>query len=260
MGRRSMRVLASAAILVIPMAQAQSTGPLARVDVGGSYSALSGGYSSWQSLYVRASLPDGSGANYAEAVRRMAFDQSATLVSVGRVHDLNPDWMASGFFTVSEGGDFVPYSKWDVSVTRKLLPNRSLLVTGGLSRSVNHHGYRDEAVLASVTWFPIDPWMLEAGVRSNTSNPGSVSGERYWGVVGWRQAQQREITARFETGQEGWSVLGSQADVVGFRSQLYNLVWSEWLGEREGVKVTVEHYDNPYYRRNTLDLAVFKQF
>ncbi len=233
---------------------------LNRVDVGIAHSSLTQGQPNGQAAYVRASLPDAAGATYLELMHRRAFDQHAQLASVGRVHDLDADWLLGGFATVSAPGDFLPHSKLDVTLTRKLLPGRTLLWMGGLSRAVNHRGYRDEAVQTALTWLPPGPLWGELGLRHTTSRPGAVQGERYWATVGWRQAQQRDVALRLESGQEGWSVLGNQANVVGFDSTLWNLGWSEWLGERHGIKASIERYRNPYYSRLTLDIAFFQQF
>lgn len=231
-----------------------------RLDVGMSYSQLSGGYSDWQSAYARVALPAARGATYLEAIRRREFDEVGTLLSAGRVQDLNADWGVSGFVSVGSGGDFLPHSKWDVGVARKLLADRSLVLSAGLGRSINHHDYRDDTMRLSATYYLSSAWVLEQGLRWTVSHPGSVSGQRWYGVVGWRQPGQREITARIETGSEGWTAQGNQDFVVGFDSQLASLAWSEWLTPRQGVKVMVEHYDNPYYNRTTLDLSVFTQF
>lgn len=231
-----------------------------RVDVGVAHSSLTNGQPDGDAVYVRGALPDAQGATYLELMHRRAFGQRAQLASVGRMQDLDADWVLGGFATVSTPGDFLPHSKLDVTLTRKLGPGRTLLWMGGVSRSVNHHGYRDEALQTALTWVPPGPLWGEVGLRHTTSRPGNVQGERLWAIVGWRQAQQREVNLRVESGQEGWSVLGNQANVVGFNSTLWNLGWAEWLNARQGVKAAIEQYRNPYYSRLTLDISVFQQF
>lgn len=255
--KAAMLAAALALSLVAPLARADQP---ATLEVGVHHSDLTGPYGDWRGAFARVTLPAANGATYLEAVRRSEFNDVGMLLSAGRVQDIDADWGVSGFVSGSPNGGFWPHFRWDVGVSRKVLADRSLVLGAIYSHSINRQNYRDDAVLLSTTWYGLPSWVLEQGLRFTVSHPGSVSGQRWYGVATWSQPKVRELSARLESGTEGWQALGAQSFDVGFSSTLLGLSWTEWLTSAQGIKASVEHYSSPNYHRTGLDLSVFTQF
>lgn len=251
--RAAFCVLSALCVLAAPPAHASGT-----VTVGIDHQRLTDGFGEWNGIYVRGSewrRPE-TVVNY-EVTAAERFGDSGQFASLGVQHTLSPEW----YVTASAGAgasDFI-FPEWtaDASVSRKWLRDGSLVTTLGVGATRATDGHRDARGLASVAWYAPGDWVFEAGWRPNHSNPGGIRSDSGFAAATWGREGQQYWILRQDVGREAYQLIGDQAALVDFPSRGTSLTWRRWWGPRCGTHVQVEHYRNPNYERNGLQLALF---
>jgi len=231
------------------------------IEFGVSYDKLSGGQSNWNGQFVRANLPISERDRLDfELASQDHFDSRGTLVSAGVTHVFNADWYGRVAFGASSGGFFLPNWRVDASLSRKWLAQRNLVTTLGLGYYDAKDEHSDRSVLLSALYYLDSPFILEVGARFNRSNPGSVDATRYFGAINWGQVKNRFITLKYESGAEGYQLMAPQVAMVDFDSDEITFVWREWVNDDYGFNVRLQHYSNPFYDRDGVELSLFLDF
>jgi YaiO family outer membrane protein len=120
--------------------------------------------------------------------------------------------------------------------------------------------HSDRNVTLSMLYYFEAPFIAEVGARLNRSNPGSVDSRRYFGALYWGRVKDRFLSLKYEAGGEGYQLMGPQSVITDFNSNETTLTWREWVNNDYGFNVRLQHYSNPTYDRNGLELSLFLDF
>ena len=221
---------------------------------------LSDGYDNWHETGIRGSYEIGVQRFQAELATMRRFGESGNYLGIGDTIIFNPDWFGTFSVGVGDGAAYLPRYRIDAFVNRKLLPSKNLVGTLGAGYYHAPDGHIDRNVSLGATYYFSEPWIVQAEIRFNTSNPGAVRTHQQFIAATWGHDKQTQITARYGWGGEGYQSIGEGAALADFRSKQGSLTWRHWLGPQWGVAVHVERYTNPYYQRNGVNASVFWQF
>src|SRR5438270_4600140 len=148
------------------------TGP-GYLEFGGGYSDMyPRPYTAWKEGYVRFAVSGGRNTLTGEASKLHRYGDDGWFYGAGLTRDFSDNWFADAHISSSAGGFFLPKYRADASISRKLLPNKQLVLTavGGYdkSRQVN----RDYRYGGAFTYYT--KWSLvgQGGVNLTHSNPG----------------------------------------------------------------------------------------
>lgn len=221
---------------------------------------LSAGYDRWREFGLRGIYQWGDHQIRAEAINMNRFNEDGNYLGLGDTVVLSPRWYAS----LSAGaGDKVPYLpkyRLDGFIHRKFLDDLSLVGSLGLGRYRAPDGHQDDNASIGLAYYFTQPWVVQGQAKRTRSQPGSIDTNQYFMAATWGHHQQTQITGRYGWGQEGYQSLGDARSISHFSSHQKTLTVQHWFGLDWGIKVTVDNYHNPYYDRNGLSLAVFKDF
>jgi len=224
------------------------------------HNKLSAGYDRWREFGLRGIYQFGDHQFRAEAINMNRFNENGNYLGLGDTVVLSPLWYAS----LSAGaGDKVPYLpkyRVDGFLHRKFLSDLSLVGSVGLGRYRAPDGHQDDNASIGLTYYFSQPWVVQGQAKRTRSQPGSIDTNQYFVAATWGHHQQTQITGRYGWGQEGYQSLGDARSISQFSSHQKTLTVQHWFGLDWGIKVTVDNYHNPYYDRNGLSLAVFKDF
>lgn len=230
------------------------------LELGTSSSKLSNSYGRWHAANLHLTVERGGAVTHAEVARQTEYGEVGTSFVLGHVREYDDDWIASGFAATSDGGFFLPRLKLDMSLGRKVLADKSLVLSLGLGANRAKDGHHDGSVIAGAVWYAAPRWVVDGGIRWNRSYPGSVDGYRPYLALTWGEHKHQLLTARAEVGNEAYQVIGQNASVSDIRSQSISLKWRQWLAPGYGFAMGIEHYHSPYYRRTGVDASVFTEF
>lgn len=236
--------------------------PKGSIEAGIGHHSLTAGYPNWNSQFVRGTYASDAKNTWTGEVANMRqFGDRGVLFVLGNTHVINDDWYASTALATSAGGFFQPRYRGDLTINRKFLEARNLVIGVGLSSIKAKDEHRDLALLLNAAYYFASPWVLEAGVRINRSNPGNVVADYYNVAVTYGRDKERYISVRFATGREGYQLVSDVGSALAnFSSSDALVTWREWVSRDWGFQVRVGSYSNPYYRRLGGELSLFRDF
>jgi YaiO family outer membrane protein len=238
--------------------QQPAAAPVGTVEAGVGAAQVTDAFGNWQSAYLRAALRlDGATVLLPEVVTSQEFRDHGTLLALGATRTLNEDWYAFGSVGTSVGGFYLPRLHATAMLNRKLLSSRQLVVNGGASYFEAKDGHRDVAVSAGGAYYFGAPWIVEGGTSWNSSHPGNVQSQSYFGAITEGRLGEHYLILRAGGGREAYQILSQGNAISDFRSTVLSLTWRQWLTHGGGVMIAAERYDNPYYRRTGLALGGF---
>ncbi|HEX8552241.1 MAG TPA: YaiO family outer membrane beta-barrel protein [Abditibacteriaceae bacterium] len=231
------------------------------VEAGISSHRLTNGFGSWSSVYLRTQYrANEKHLINAEIAKQRQFGDSGTYLSLGDTYVFSPDLYGSLTVGTSTGGFFLPRFRVDAFLNRKLLRARNLVATVGLGYYKARDVYNDRSVYLGATYYFAPKWIVEGGVRFNTSNPGSVGSRSQFVALTQGVEKRRYITLRVGNGRESYQLIGPNAQLVDFASNETSLTIRQWLNETRGVNLVLERYSNPSYQRRGASLGYFQDF
>jgi YaiO family outer membrane protein len=220
-------------------------------EVGARYYDVNEGFSDTYGTYARFNHAPASGKDlwFGEVAYLDRFDAAGTYlyystVSVG----------------TSAGGFFWPSWRVDASISRRWLPRRNFVSTVGIGYFDAKDDHRDVSALVEGTYYFESPWIVQAGVRLNESDPGSVVSPSGYAAVTYGRDYERFVTLRYGTGQQGYEALSSPAFVVDFPFQEVSLTWREWVRPDIGFNLVGYGFQSDPYDQLGFELGVFKEF
>lgn len=262
--RKSRFAFVLVSFLVMQFTYADSTAleqPIGYVEAGANYHHLTNDFDNWNGIYAKGVWQGYSDQVWNwEVLRQSEFDDHGTYFTGGLSHTFDEDWFATASAGASSGGFFFPKHRFDITINRKLLPDRNLVATFGAGYITARDIHRDRIILLSAAYYFGTPWVIEGGVRLNHSTPGSINANNYFIAVTQGQDKKRYLTLLIESGREAYQVIDESSTLVDFHSDLISLTWREWLQRDWGLNATIEHYNNPFYNRNGVILGVFREF
>jgi YaiO family outer membrane protein len=231
------------------------------IETGLNYHILTDGQEDWFGQYLRGAV-DIEHRNIVtyEVVHEEEFGDDGTFFSVGLTHVLNPDWYGSLSVGTSAGGFFWPKVRVDAFVSKKWLEQRNLITTIGFGYYDAKDVHYDFSAFIGAAYYFESPWIVEAGLRYNFSQPGNVTAPGPFAAVTYGRNKAYYIVLRVGIGREAYQVVGPDEAITDFASQVVTLTWRHWLTQQWGFKLQTEYYHNPFYERVGFEGGVFWDF
>ncbi|MGQ2980393.1 MAG: YaiO family outer membrane beta-barrel protein [Polaromonas sp.] len=239
---------------------AEGAPPQRSLELSAGAQRLTGGFGNWRDLTLRGTYGAGAHVLQGELSQHHRFGQSGTFVGVSDTYTFNPDWHASVAIGAGDGAFYLPKARIDATLYRKFLPGRNLVGSVGVGYYDAPTGYTDRSVSLGAAYYFEAPWIVEGGVRFNTSNPGSVKSQQQFVALTWGRNKQDLVTGRYGWGSEGYLAVAAGAQLVNFNSREASLSWRHWLTPSTGVLVGANRYTNPSYRRSGVNVGIFHDF
>ncbi|MBJ9591590.1 YaiO family outer membrane beta-barrel protein [Burkholderia seminalis] len=227
------------------------------LSLGYSSAHLTHGYGDWYGVHLRGAYQDGGRTVLGELAQLHRFGENTQLGALTYVQDLGPDWFGGIGFAGTTSGTILPSARVDLSINRKLLSDRSLVVSLGAGYAWNRSGHRDQLYHAGVIWYALPKWIFEAGTNYTVDSPGSVKAPAYYGAVTYGEVGKSVIVLRGGFGREAYQVTGSGSQIADFRSHEIDAKWRYWFTRKWGTQLEFNYYHNPYYSRIGGELSVF---
>lgn len=233
------------------------------VQLGYSQSRLSDNFPGWRDAFARGNVNLGKkiGVLNWEASQQKHFDETGQAVSASLTHDFSEDWYAMVGAGLGTGASFLTKRRIDLALNRKWLAQRQLVTGVQFTASKASDGVHDDrSWQVSSSYYFAAPFVGELGFKRNTSNPGSVSTNRYYVAGTYGESKKHYLSARYDTGREGYLPQGANVPAANFKSNVTTLTWRQWLSRSWGFELQAERYHNPFYRRNGVSASVFYDF
>jgi YaiO family outer membrane protein len=227
------------------------------LSLGYSSAHLTHGYGDWYGVHLRGTYQGDGRTVLGELAQLHRFGENTQLGALTYVQDLGPDWFGSAGFAGTTSGTILPSARVDLSINRKLLSDRSLIVSLGAGYAWNRSGHRDQLYHAGVIWYALPKWIFEAGANYTVDSPGSVKAPAYYGAVTYGDVGKSVVVLRGGFGREAYQVTGSGSQIADFRSHELSAKWRYWFTRKWGTQVEFDYYHNPYYSRFGGELSVF---
>ncbi len=253
---------------LVPAAPVMDTDPASSfgkgsVQLGYGHARLSDDSPNWNDAFVRGNvnLGNASGVVNWEASRQSHFGEKGTALALSITREVNIDWYASVGVSGGSGASFLPKHRFDVALYRKWLESRQWVTGLQFTSSRSGDGvFRDHAWQLSSTYYFGFPLVGELGFKRNTSNPGSVSTDRFYVAATYGKDKDSFASVRYDTGREGYLPQIAGVSATNFRSRVTTVTWRQWLSPTWGYELAAEHYKNPFYAREAAVVSVFVDF
>ena len=230
------------------------------LELSAGAQSLSGGFGNWRDLTLRGTYGLPSHVLQGELSQNHRFGEDGTFVGISDTYTFNPDWYGSLAVGAGDGAFYLPKLRVDATLYRKFLAARNLVGSVGVGYYDAPTGYTDRSVSLGAAYYFEAPWVVEGGVRFNTSNPGSVKSRQQFLALTWGRAKQDLVTARYGWGSEAYLAVAANSQLVNFNSREASLSWRHWLTPSTGVLVGANRYTNPSYRRSGVNVGIFHDF
>ncbi|MDP2818758.1 MAG: YaiO family outer membrane beta-barrel protein [Polaromonas sp.] len=246
---------------VMPAQPAPNGAPMQRnLELSAGGQNLSGGFGNWRDVTLRGTYGLPSHVLQGELSQNHRFGVDGTFVGLSDTYTFNEDWHGSVAVGVGDGAFYLPKFRVDATLYRKFLQGRNLVGSVGVGYYDAPTGYTDRSVSLGATYYFEAPWIVEGGVRMNTSNPGSVKSQQQFVALTYGRPKQNLVTGRYGWGSEGYLAVATGAQLVNFNSREASLTWRHWVNPNTGVLVGVNRYINPSYRRSGAMVGIFHDF
>jgi YaiO family outer membrane protein len=229
-------------------------------EAGGDYLTLTNGFGYWAGGYARGVVTEGKNIWNAEVNGQHEFGDAGVYLAAGDTYNFSPDWYGSLTAGSSVGGFFWPRFRSDAFINKKWLHHKQLITTFGFGYYAAKDVHRDHSFFVGSTYYFTKPWILEEGIRFNTSNPGSVFSPAGFVAVTQGRNQRHYLTLRAGFGVEAYQLIGPSVTLTDFKSQTLTVTWRQWVGERWGVNLVGDSYHSPFYTRGGASFGFFREF
>lgn len=222
-----------------------------------SMAHLTNGYGDWYGVHLRGLYQAGGRTIIGELAQLHRFNESTQLGAITYIQDMGPDWFGGIGFSGTTSGTILPSARVDLSLNRKLLSNRSLVLSAGAGYAWNRNGHRDQLYHLGAIWYAVPKWIFEAGWNYTVDSPGSVKAPAYYGAITYGEVGKSLIVLRGSFGGEAYQATGNNAQITDFRSHEVSLKWRYWVTRKWGTQVEFDYYHNPYYSRIGGEVGMF---
>lgn len=233
------------------------------VEAGANYHFVTNDFGDWFGQYLKGEIQtDPNNRWNAEALHQREFGGSGFYGAVGNTHVFNEDWYSVVNIGAGADAEFLPRYRIDVFLNRKWLSQRQLVTTIGVGEYKAMDGqHRDRSLfLGSSYYFQTIPWIVQGGIRFNTSDPGGVNSTSQFVAVTQGRNKDHFITLRYGFGEEAYQIIDSGQTLSDFNSQVVSLQVKKWVGDDWGFNTQAERYHNPNYDRTGFTFGLFKEF
>jgi YaiO family outer membrane protein len=233
------------------------------VQLGFGHASLSDNSPNWKDEFARGNVNLGSafGVVNWEASHQSHFGESGNALALSFTRELNLDWYGSIGISGGSGASFLPKRRFDIAVYRKWLESRQWVTGLQFTGSQSGDGiHKDQAWQLSSSYYFDFPLVGEFGFKRNTSNPGSVSTDRFYTAATFGKDKDYFASVRYDSGREGYLPQVAGVSAMNFKSRVTTLTWRQWISPAWGYEVQAEHYKNPFYARKAAVASVFRDF
>lgn len=236
--------------------------PSGMVEGGGNYHAVSNNFGDWSGQYLKGAIQADKKNHWnVELLNQREFGDTGQYGAIGNTHIFNEDWYSVVNIGASVDGDFLPRHRVDAFINRKWMAERQLVTTLGIGEYKAMDSHQDISVFFGTSYYAQTiPWIFEAGVRFNRSDPGNVNSISQFVAVTEGKDKEHFITLRYGFGKEAYQIIGSGQTLNEFNSQEVSLQIKKWAGDDWGINTRIEYYDNPNYNRTGITFGIFKEF
>jgi YaiO family outer membrane protein len=230
------------------------------IEAGVTAHSVTNDLGDWRGAWVRTVIPAGTrNTVWADALALEAFGERGVQVGLAHRHDWSGRFFHLAGVTVADGAPIFPRVRADLQAGVRLGAARTVVAAAGVSHVRSVQDLSDAALTGALAWYAPRGFILETGVRANTSWPGRIRTARFSGGATWMGAR-RSFSVRGIGGEEGWQVLSAQTALVRFSSNEWALSWRERFGAQWSSAVQFDRYDNPTYARTGLTIGLARSW
>jgi YaiO family outer membrane protein len=148
----------------------------------------------------------------------------------------------------------------DSSLSRKWLANKQLVSTIGISYFDARDVHTDMGYTLEGSYYTRSPWVVQAGLTVNRSQPGGVLSASGYGALSHLVAGRRIVSLRVSGGQQAYQALSLPRFQVDVPFSDVRLTWKEWVGRRWGVNLAAGSYQSETFDQRGVEVGVFTEF
>jgi YaiO family outer membrane protein len=246
--------------IVVPTSTAPKTTQHV-IEAGMNYHSVSNNQGDWTGQFIRGQYQaDAKNRWSAELLHQHAFKDDGYYASLGNTHTFNEKWFSEVAAGVGTSASFLPRFRADANINRRWLKAGNFVTTLGTTFTKASETYEGYGIHLGGSYYFSSPWALQAGVRLEMTNPGSVYAASGYSAVTYGYNKSYLLSGRIGYGREAYQLLDSGNITNAFNSKSIGLNWRQWLGDDWGFNAGTEYYDNPYYDRTGGTFSVFKEF
>lgn len=244
-----------------PVAQAPTGANMQRnLELSTGFQNLSAGFGSWRDLTLRGTYGLPSHVLQGEISANRRFNKDGTFIGVSDTYTFNEDWYSNVALGFGDGAFYLPRYRVDATLYKKWFTDRSLITSVGAGYYKAPDGHTDSSVSLGLAYYFAAPWIVEGGVRLNSSNPGAIKTQQQFLALTYGRVKQDLVTVRHSWGGEGYQTIAANTQLVNFASQETSISWRHWFAPRTGVLIGANRYTNPFYNRTGLNVGIFHDF
>ncbi len=235
--------------------------PGGSLEANALYYDLSDGFAPTSGVNLRGRLgPVGNDEWLAELAYLDRFDDTGTFGQVGNIHQFDDRWFSQLYLASSAGGFFWPEFRIDASLSRRMLARRNLVVTAGVAYFDAKDIHSDTGYRLETIYYTTTPWVFQAGVTYNVSEPGSVGSTSGYAAVSHVTDGTRILSARVGAGHQAYQPLQADSFQVDIPFTSVRVTWKEWVGARWGVQLAADSYLSDVYDQHGVEVGLFREF
>lgn len=235
--------------------------PGGSLEANALYYDLSDGFAPTSGVNLRGRLgPVGKDEWLAELAYLDRFDDTGTFGQVGNIHQFDDRWFSQLYLASSAGGFFWPEFRIDASLSRRMLAGRNLVVTAGVAYFDAKDIHSDTGYRLETIYYTSSPWVFQAGVTYNVSEPGSVGSTSGYAAVSHVTDGTRILSARVGAGHQAYQPLQADSFQVDIPFTSVRVTWKEWVGARWGVQLAADSYLSDVYDQHGVEVGLFREF
>ncbi len=254
----SLTLIGAAAYAPVLLAQAPLAGGLAgrSVEAHAFHQKVSNDYGDWTGVYLRGVFPGTKQTFFTDVLALRGFREEGFQGGIAHRYDWSDRWFHLAGVNAGDGSPLFPRYRADALIGRRWGASRTIQTVAGASVVQSVEELKDVAALGAITWYAPRGFVLESGVRFNTSSPGSVKSHRVHGIAMYTPSSRRSFSVRGIAGTEGWQIVGAGTTLTQFSSQELSLAWRERIESKTAINLQLDGYRNPFYTRSGVTLGV----
>lgn len=230
------------------------------LELSTGFQNLSAGFGDWRDVTLRGTYGLPSHVLQGEVSINRRFNQAGIFVGLGDTYTFNEDWYANVAVGFGDGAFYLPRYRLDATLYKKWLPQRNLVTSLGAGQYKAPDGHTDNSLSVGLVYYFDTPFIAEAGVRLNNSNPGAIKTQQQFLALTYGRTKQDLVTVRHTWGQEGYQTIAANTQLVNFASKETSISWRHWFAPRTGAVIGANLYTNPFYNRSGLNVGIFHDF
>jgi YaiO family outer membrane protein len=177
-----------------------------RLETSLSYESLtpSGPYGSWKTANFSFYFPaPGKVSAFAQASLFSRLEGNGVLLGTGGYKDWSPGLYTYTALSGASNSAYLPKIRFDHDFNFKILPDKSLVITGGVTYVKYFSVHKDLLFSAGTTLYE-NPLILSCRAFHNKSDPGSVSSWTYLESVGFGYEGRNWTFLTVSTGRQAY--------------------------------------------------------